>query len=98
MLPAEQGEPVSSAGGDSHRNAPVNHPSGERRINLRLPWRADEFEQTHTGPLRDSSKLYFVLDRAGIVIAIFGDLQIAQAMVAIVNGFAGVQKEMWGRD
>lgn len=58
---------------------------------LRLPWRAVEFEQANIGAFgRGPRVCYLVEDRLGIVIALFEDIEVAKIVVKVVNESGGI--------
>src|SRR5260370_2808925 len=54
-------------------------------LDLKLPWRVDEFENWDHKTNRPT---YHLEDRRGLVIGVFFDLQTARALVEVMNGFA----------
>ena len=69
-------------GSDHHRNEATDRKGNRVPPDLGLPWRVHEFEVWKY----DTAKpVYHVLDRRGLVVCVFLDLQIARAMASIVN-------------
>ena len=77
--------------GGNDRDAPAGGQSDTGALDIGLPWRVHDFEQRDW---RFSHPIYHILDRRGLMIAVFLDLQIARAMAEVVNGSAEIQAQL----
>jgi hypothetical protein len=57
---------------------------------VKLPWRVDDFERLQHSASEIGPVAYFIVDKTGIVIALFADLDTAKMVVNLVNGSASV--------
>jgi hypothetical protein len=59
-----------------------------------LPWRVDDVEHRH----HSFGQVYHIVDRLGILVGIFFDLNLARFVTESVNGPDSLQRETGGRN
>ena|SRR5260221_5596626 len=74
---------LERSAGDS--DEATGRPSAGGALDLKLPWRVNEFESWDRKTNRPT---YHLEDRRGLVIGVVFDLQTARALVEVMNGFA----------
>src|SRR5215471_21825672 len=87
---------VPCPGGDGPLGAPALVRGDQAGLDLRLPWRVDEFDRR--ADRRSGIEAYGVYDRAGVQRALIVSLALARFVVEVVNGSGPAAEELRGRD
>ena len=78
---AAKDDSLPHRGSDCDRDAPADQRRGQGRPHLRQPWQIADYAPTHLLWRHKN----FIIDAAGIVVAVIEDDKIAQYVVELIN-------------